>query len=66
MLDRVSRATRAVGYAARVMLGRMRYVQFWNPEVGSQRSVTPKSRTSMIPSQKLGSDWPSTARVVPA
>ena len=66
MLERVRRATSAVGNAASVMLGRTRYCQPWNPEVGSQRSVTPKSRMSMIPSQKFGSDCPSTASTVPA
>ena len=31
-------------------------VQPAKPEVGSQRSATPKSRMSMMPSQKFGSD----------
>ena len=31
------------------------------PEVGSQRSSTEKTKISMMASQKLGIDWPSTA-----
>ena len=50
------RATSAVGNAASVTAGRMRWRQLWKPDVGSQRSVTPKSKISMMPSQKFGSD----------
>ena len=64
MLERVRRATSAVGKAARVTAGRMRCRQLSKPEVGSQRRATPKSRISMMPSQKFGSDWPSTAKSV--
>ena len=64
MLERVRRATSAVGNAASVMLGQDEVRQPWKPEVGSQRSATPKSRISMMPSQKFGSDWPSTASTV--
>jgi hypothetical protein len=42
----------------------MRWRQLSKPDVGSQRSATPKRRISMMPSQKLGSDWPSTASTV--
>ena len=66
MLERVSRATSAVGKAASVMAGSTRDDQLAKPEVGSQRSATPKSRMSMMPSQKFGSDWPTTATIVPA
>ena len=31
------------------------------PEVGSQRNTTEKRKMSMMASQKLGIDWPSTA-----
>ena len=61
----MSRATSAVGNAASVTDGNTSDAQPPNPEVGSQRSVTPNSRTSMMPSQKFGSDCPSTASTVP-
>ena len=49
---------RASGKAARVMEGRTRLCQSPRPEMGSQRSVTPKNSMSRMPSQKLGSDCP--------
>lgn len=32
------------------------------PEMGSQRSHSPTTRISMMPSQKLGIDWPNMAK----
>ena len=67
MLERVRRATSAVGNAASVIAGQDEVT----PALRSRRwaasgASTPKRRMSMMPSQKFGSDWPSTASTVPA
>jgi hypothetical protein len=64
MPDRTSRVRRARPGAARVSIGRIRYLGLPSPEPceGSTPNCTAKRRISMIPSQKFGTDWPIRAR----
>jgi hypothetical protein len=55
---------RAVVKSPSVIAGRIRCSRPPRPEEGSQFSRTEKTRISMIPSQKVGIAWPSSATTV--
>ena len=58
MLERTIRKRSGVEKVARVAAGRIRAAQLSQPETGSTRSWTAKSRMSMIPVQKTGMEVP--------
>ena len=64
MPERVSRVMRAVVNRPSVTAGRIRCSSVPRPEEGSRSNCTEKSRISMMPSQKVGSDWPNSATTV--
>ena len=60
--ERVSRMSPATANQPSVMPGRITCSGVPRPEVGSRRSITPKTSTSSSPSQNGGTAWPSAAK----
>ncbi len=58
---RVTRMIAGMTEVPSVMVGRMKLEKWSEPEIGSQRNVTPKTMMRMRPNQKLGTAWPKTA-----
>jgi hypothetical protein len=64
MPERVRRVMRAVVKSPRVIAGRTRCSREPRPDEGSRLNCTEKTRISMMPSQNVGIDCPSSATIV--
>ena len=63
--ERIRRSRAATWKKPRVNAGMIMWERPPLPEDGSQPSCTANSHNSMMPSQKLGTDWPRKATALP-
>ncbi len=61
MPERVSRMNGGITVKPSVTVGSTKFASVSEPEIGSQRNVTPNTTIRIRPNQKLGMAWPNTA-----
>ena len=65
MAERTSRIFAATKNQPRVIAGRMMPLQSSRPDGGTQPSFTAKKKIIIMPIQKGGADWPTSATTLP-